>query len=366
LIGGAGSPQLGITEETLSSGAVSFNTSALPGGTYTATAQYGGDGKFGASNSNGVVLTVTQEHSLTTATLYDCNPNVFPAIPCGSTTVVYGSPYIVRVDVTNSAGQECTSNAALGCPTGIVFLTDNLGPLNDFNGGTNNSSNLVNGVGFLEDQPIQLPVGIHSIVASYQGDVSFASSTSAALGITVTKAPTTTVVSGFPNVIAAGVSTQLTAFVDTASSGVSPTGTVTFFEGGALLGSGNCSATKDTLGAAAANCTLTTSLSGLPAVPVNQPQMRRFILGPGFYFAMFFMAAALILSRLVARKRRSLVFLGLVLFAVGLTSLGCGGSSGGGGGGGGGGSKTVTITATYNGDANYTGSNSPGQSVTVN
>jgi hypothetical protein len=365
LIGGAGSPQLGITGETLSSGAVAFNTALLPGGTYTAIAQYGGDGKFGASNSNGVSLTVTKESSLTATTLYDCNPNIFPAIPCSSNTVVYGSPYVVRVDVTNSSGQKCTSNAALACPTGTVALTDNLAPLNDFDSG--NSANLLSGVGLLEDQMIQLPVGSHSIIASYQGDVSYTSSTSAALGVTVTKAPTTTVVSGFPTVIASGVSTQLSAFVDTASSGLSPSGTVSFFEGGTLLGSGPCSATTDTLGAAAASCSLTTSLSGLPAVPGTQPQVRRFIFGPGFYVALFFMAAALMLSRLIARRRRSLVFLGLVLFAVGLATVGCGGgSSGGGGGGGGGGSKTVTITATYNGDSNYTGSNSPGQSVTVN
>jgi hypothetical protein len=366
LIGGTGSPQLGIIEGTLSGGSVTFNTALLPGGTYTAFAQYGGDGKFAPATSNSVSLTITKENSLAAATLYGCNPNSFPEVPCLSNTVTYGSPYIMRVDVTNSGGQQCTVNAAVACPTGTVTLKDNLNPLNDFDGV--NTSTLVNGVGFLEDQPIQLPAGNHSIVASYQGDASYnASPPSSPLAVTVTKANTATSVTGFPITVAAGTLTTLMATVNTASSGVSPSGSVSFFEGSTLLGSANLVAGAPVNGAAVATASLSTSLSGLYFVPNNRPRIRRFILGPGFYVAALFTAIAFMLSRFIPRKRRSLIFLGLILFVVGLATVGCGGSSGGGGGGGGGGgSKVVTLTATYNGDTNYTGSNSTGVSVTVN
>src|SRR3989440_4573544 len=53
----------GIGLFTLSGGSVSSSTNALPGGTYTVTAHYTGDGTNAASDSNAVSVAVAQESS---------------------------------------------------------------------------------------------------------------------------------------------------------------------------------------------------------------------------------------------------------------------------------------------------------------
>jgi hypothetical protein len=366
LLAGA-SPAQGVDSATLSSGSAAFSTNLLPGGTYAVTAEYSGAGTgFGPSTSNPVTVTVVPEMSKTTPTLIGFNANGAPFTD--TAPLPYGSAYILRVDVTNSSGTSCSASL-IPCPTGTVTLTDSVNagpanPLNDFDGG--NSSTLTNGLGFLEDQPIQLPVGTHSIIATYHGDPSYTASVSAALAVTITKAATATSITGAPTTVASGTPTLFSAFVDTSSSGLAPSGTVSFFEGSTLIGTGNCVATTDLNGLAAANVSITATLSGLPILPQNPLRPRRFILGPGFYFALSLMVLALLLSRLAARKRRALIYLAMVLLGVSLATVGCGGGSGGGGGGGGGGTKSVTITAVYNGDANYTTSTSGGVTVTVN
>jgi hypothetical protein len=363
LVAGPNAPPLGLTGEQLSNGTVGFGTNLLPGGTYTVTAQYSGDSTFAPSNSNGVSITVTKESSVTTPVLFALTPSgsFIPTVG----PVQYGSPYILRVEVTNNQGHICLSNG-IPCPTGTVALTDSVNggpanPLNDFDG--SNTSTLVNGIGFLEDHPIQLSSGNHSFVASYQGDLSFTSSVSTALAITVTKASSSTTITGFPSTIASGTPAQLTAFVDTVSNGVSPSGTVSFFEGSTLLGSANVSSTVDSNGFAAANATLTTSLSGLPLAPMNPGYPQRFFLRPEFFIAISLLALAFLLSTFVLPKRRVLVFLGLLLFSIGVGVAGCGGGSTSVGPPP---PKMVTITATYNGDTNYTNSSSTSVSVTVN
>jgi len=66
--------------------------------------------------------------------------------------------------------------------------------------------------------------------------------------------------------------------------------------------------------------------------------------------------------RLPLGKRVGYAAVGLLLFAcVAAGFAGCSGSGGGGGGGG----TPRSITATYNGDANYTSSTSPATTITV-
>jgi hypothetical protein len=243
----AGAAQTGIGPFSLSSGTATFTTNMLPGGTaYNVVAHYSGDGTFAQSDSAPVLVTASKESSRTAVTLltFDSNNNI---VSSNATTAAYGAPYIMRVDVTNASGTSCSTNLSNGtippintipCPTGNVSMTDNGAALNDFtNSNTGVSSNVgaLNSQGFFEDQPIQLPGGNHSIVAAYAGDTSYTSSTSAADAISITKAGTGVTMNPIPNA-STNFPISLSATVSTASSGVGPTGTMTFTSGGTTLG----------------------------------------------------------------------------------------------------------------------------------
>jgi hypothetical protein len=244
-----GAAQTGIGPFSLSSGTASFSTNMLPGGTaYSVVAHYGGDGTFAQSTSAPVLVTVSKESSKTLVTLvtFNSNGNITSS---NASTAAYGSPYIMRMDVTNASGTPCSANLDNGtippidtipCPTGNVTETDNGSPLNDFtisNSGVTSNVAPLNRQGFLEDQPIQLPAGNHSVVAAYAGDNSYTPSTSAADAISITKAGTTVTMNPIPNA-SANSPVALSATVSTSSSGVGATGTMTFSSGGTALGSG--------------------------------------------------------------------------------------------------------------------------------
>ncbi len=243
----AGAAPTGIGPFSLSTGTATFTTNMLPGGTaYNVVAHYSGDGTFAQSDSAPVLVTVSKESSRTAVTLltFDSSGNL---ISSNATTAAYGSAYIMRVDVTNAFGTSCFTNLNNGtippintipCPTGNVSVTDNGAALNDFtNSNSGVASNVapLNSQGFFEDQPIQLPGGNHSIVAAYAGDTSYTSSTSAADAISITKAGTGVTMNPIPNA-SANFPISLSATVTTASSGVGPTGTITFTSAGTTLG----------------------------------------------------------------------------------------------------------------------------------
>ena len=98
--------------------------------------------------------------------------------------------------------------------------------------------------------------GSHSITAGYSGDVLFEPSTSAPLSQTVGQASTATTVTSSANPSVSGQSVTFVATVSPVSPGAgSPTGTVTFSDGGTLLGteglngSGTATFTTSTLAA---------------------------------------------------------------------------------------------------------------------
>jgi subtilase family serine protease len=231
----------GVEDFTLSAvggnGSVIPTTNLLPGGTYTVTAHYAGDATFGASDSTPAIsVTVNPEASRTSLGIVTFGPTG-AITSSNATSIAYGSPYILNVGVTNFAGSLCHPNAIGGpaCPTGAVTLTDTGVALD---GG----SFKLNSLGFLEDQPIQLPAGTHSILAVYGGDSSFSGSTSSTDVVTVSKAATTTTVSPSATVVASGASVTLTVTVVTQSNATAnaqqePTGTVQFFVGGTAFGS---------------------------------------------------------------------------------------------------------------------------------
>jgi hypothetical protein len=215
------------TSTTLSGGSATITTSQLPGGTsYPIFASYNGDGIVAAGTSSPVTVTVTPENSFTVVSLVDGNGN-------RQTTVPYGSPYTLQIAVQDSGHHLC-SQVVVACPTGTVTLKDNGSALNDFSGG--NSAKL-NSIGIAEDQPVQLSTGSHSLVATYSGDNSFNPSASAATAVTISKAtPANIVVTPTSSTVAANQTVGLTATINTASSGVGPTGTVTFSSGATTLG----------------------------------------------------------------------------------------------------------------------------------
>jgi hypothetical protein len=185
-------------------------------------------------------VTVSKESSKAFVSLvtFDSSGNITSS---SASTAAYGSPYIMRIDVTNASSTACSANSdagtippisAIPCPTGSVTVTDNGAALNDFvNSNSSVASNIVtlNSLGYFEDQPVQLPAGNHSLVAAYAGDNSYTASTSAADAVAITLAGTTTTQNGPLNATSTQAVT-ITVTITTNSSGVAPTGTVSFVD----------------------------------------------------------------------------------------------------------------------------------------
>jgi hypothetical protein len=214
-----------VASLVLANGAASGATPLLPGGTYTVTAHYAGDGTFGASDSTPPVqVTVSPEPSVTHVHLVT---GYFP-LSFTATNALYGDFY-VRVDVTNASNQLCTQSyeaIVYPCPTGQVTLAASGQPLPNQSGASPSAYELTSS-GYTEDQFPPLPPGTYSVVANYSGDSSYQPNSSTTT-LTITKGPTFTNFFASP---AGGESVTLTAFVDTASAGSVPSGTVQFLNG---------------------------------------------------------------------------------------------------------------------------------------
>ena len=219
----------GIAGFNLTNGTVTGTTELLPGGTYSLTAHYPGDSTYAPSDSSAVSVTVNKENSQPQVFLVTFNSS--GSVLSGNTsTAVYGSPYILRVNVDNAAGQLCApvaTSGATACPTGSVTLTNN-GSTLDAGMYTLNSD------GYTEDLTVQLPGGTNSVKAAYAGDNSFAAS-SATNAITITPAATT-LTQPYVSGAVVGQAALISVVVDTTAVGVVPTGTVTFYSNGSVLG----------------------------------------------------------------------------------------------------------------------------------
>ncbi|HEY6268018.1 MAG TPA: protease pro-enzyme activation domain-containing protein [Candidatus Acidoferrum sp.] len=355
----------GIGNASLSGGIANITGIILPGGSYNVNAHYAGDITFASSTSTpGVPVVVNKEasHLQYGIVTFDSTGHV---VSTNATTVAYGSPYILRMDILNNTGTSSTcqplvtNGATTGCAfdaTGTVTITDSVngaapGPLDT-------SPFVINSAGHAEDQPIQLPVGSHALSASYSGDISYFANGPTADTVTVTKAATTTAVVPSVSSIVSGGSVTLTATVSTNSSGVGPTGTVQFKNGGSSIGAAiNCvPAAATTTAAASCSATLTTTLSFLtpPTVPRQMPRTPTV---PIWIVAILLLIIFLLGRRYVPARRRGLALASLVLFALAAAGIaGCGG---------GGGPRTASITTVYSGDSNYSTSTSAAAPVTI-
>jgi hypothetical protein len=348
-----------LSKTTLVAGAAAGTTTALPGGTnYTVFAHYEGDGTFLPSDSATMTVSVGKENSKTQLDFIAFDPNTGNETD-NATSATYGAS-VIRISVSGVSG-ACSANAvgSSGCPTGAIALTDGGTPLD---GGTFSLSSQ----GTTEDQASLLAPGKHSLAASYSGDASFAASgPTAADSITVTQAPTNVTLTSNTGSISSGGVVTLTAFVNTGSSGLAPSGTVQFFNGSTPL-AGNVVLTPSKANSffgsvSTLTATLTTTLSSVPAAkPTKTPN------SIGRYpLALFALAAllCLFLLRNGSANRRRYAYVGLI-FAV-LMLAGMSACGGGGGGGGGGNPHTDSITAKYSGDTNYMGSTSAALPINV-
>ena len=145
--------------------------------------------------------------------------------PTSSTTMlrastsesVYGQPITLTATVTNPTET----------PTGSVTFYDGSADLG--------TSSLVNGTATLIVST--LPVGTDSLTASYAGNSQFGQSQSPSLSTIVQKDGTSVVITSAPNPSEFGQAVAFTAIVSPRTpGGGSPTGTVEFLDGGAVLG----------------------------------------------------------------------------------------------------------------------------------
>jgi Pro-kumamolisin, activation domain/Bacterial Ig-like domain (group 3) len=233
----ANNDTVGLAHFTLSNGAASGTTSNLAGGTYKVAAHYEGDGTNAPSDSAAVNVTVAPENSNTFLRLPTFDPTTGRETSSAATTLVYGSPYLLHADVTNSTGsltQLCSSATIPVCPSGTVSITDavNGAPAAPLDGGTF----VLNSSGYTEDQNIFLGGGAHMITAQYGGDNSFVKSASSPYPLTVTPASVTLTLNNFlANPVIGQQFTLGGQLFSTVSAGAAPTGAITFFDGDTQL-----------------------------------------------------------------------------------------------------------------------------------
>jgi len=143
------------------------------------------------------------------------------------------NPSVYGQSVTLTA----TVTTASGSPTQTVSFFDGASSLG--------SSTLTAGQGSFSIA--LLTAGTHSITATYNGDSTFAPSTSSAISQSVTQSATTTVLSTSPTASVFGQAVKLTATVTSTSGGGRPTGTVAFNYGQTSVGTASAVSGSETL-----------------------------------------------------------------------------------------------------------------------
>jgi subtilase family serine protease len=261
-----GSRNIGIATFTLAGGTASGSTNMLPGGTYNVFAHYAGDGTNGSSDSTPPVsVTVNPESSNPRVGLVTFDPTTGQVTSTNATTAPYGSPYILRADVLNAAGNQCAPNGTpeFACPTGTVTLTANGQPI-DLGTYTLNSQ------GYTEDQPVQLGAGTYALVANYSGDNSYNAGTSPTNNVTVSKAYTY-IAASVPGQVTVDSPFTIYVPVSTNSNGAAPTGTVQIYNGTtSLSGPVTCVGTAATaINPATCQATLTISLASTTTISIQ-------------------------------------------------------------------------------------------------
>jgi hypothetical protein len=194
------------------SGVASFTTANLAVGSHGLTAVYNADSNCDTSTSPVDTQTVSQA-ATTTALTSSPDPSAYGQTKTLTATVNAVPP-------------------ASGTPTGTVSFFDGATLLG--------TASLAGGVSTLTTSA--LSVGSHALTAVFSGDSNFTGSASPVDTQTVTQAATTTMLTSAPDPSVLGMPKTLTATViPVPPASGTPTGTVSFFVGAALLGTGTLS-----------------------------------------------------------------------------------------------------------------------------
>lgn len=172
----------------LTSGTGSAAYNGLPGGSYTVEARYGGDASHGASTSSPISVTISPEASTTLLEVNAYDPTT--GTPLGLTNIPYGSAIIADAQIE---GKSEGSNTR-GVATGSVAFSNGSLTLGTATVGSDNNASLP----LFGNKAIPLSAGTQTVTASYSGDASYNSSTSSGVVVSLTKAATTTAITGYP------------------------------------------------------------------------------------------------------------------------------------------------------------------------
>lgn len=183
-------------------GVTTFSAASLAPGQHAITAVYGGDA-LNLAGTSGTVTQIVQENTTTTLT-------------SSANSAVVGAPVVLTAKV---------SPAVSGVPTGSVTFKD---------GSTTLGTSALNGSGVATLSTTGLAAGSQSIVAVYSGDAINLPSTSVALSEQIMESTAVTVAAS-ANSLYVGSSVTFSATVSV-PGGATPTGTVTFNDGGNTLG----------------------------------------------------------------------------------------------------------------------------------
>jgi hypothetical protein len=191
-----------------SAGTVSFGGIVLTAGSHSLTAVYSGDQNFSSGTSSPITQVVSKADSIISLSSLP-NPSTF------------GQPVQLNAIVAGTSG---------GAPSGLVMFSDGAIQLG--------SAVLNNGRTALSIS--SLGTGLHNITASYAGDGNFnpsIASGASSVTQTVAKSNSAATISTSPNPSAPGQTVTVTATIAAVGGGkVSPTGSVTFTDGTASLG----------------------------------------------------------------------------------------------------------------------------------
>ena len=241
-----GSTVLGTA--TLSNGLASFTTTALPAGVDTVIIKYSGDANF----------TISQTTATQTVT----------TLPTTTFLTSSNNPSVSGQAVTFSA----TVTSTTGTPTGTIAFLDGTITLATQSLNTSGQASLTLS---------NLSTATHPIRAVYSGSSNLSGSTSNTISQVVNKAATITTLLSALNPSTFGDNIVFTAFVSATSPGSGiPTGTVTFRNGAATLGTGVLNAAGSatfSISSLAANVTLY-SITAVYAGDVNFLTSTSFIL----------------------------------------------------------------------------------------
>src|SRR5437016_14236730 len=369
---GAGSPSGTVTfldgtttlgTGTLSSGTATFTTSALAVGSHSITASYGGDASFNGSTSAVLTQTVNPVTGVTIATTIRDSTNA------AVTSIVLGATVHDSATLT---GQTATAGGS------VSYSFWNTGTCS----GTRTAAGTVtvtNGVVPNSNTITPTAASSFSFNATYSGDANNNRATSGCELLTVTRASTTTTVVSSANPSVFSQSVTFTATVTGSTKVATLTGTVTFLDGTTTLGTGTVSggiATFATSTLAVGSHSITASYGGdtnftgstsaVLTQTVNKASTTTTVASSAnpsvFGQSVTFTATVAPVAPGAGSPS------GTVTFLDGTTTLGTGTLSAG--------TATFTtstlavgshpITASYGGDANFSGSSSAVLTQTVN